>query len=171
MTLEEEDPFCVNNSGGLNATVDPDAEAVWSDVPDLVWSADCGGCINGNGVFDLGDAGEGTHTVTVEYDDDLGCSTSASIDIVVARQWMQRSRPFPTCANPRPPPFSVPPTTGEPGRRAAGMHRRLPAPDPGIGAGNYTITALLLMSARMWTRSRSPWSSNGCDHPRGRPQR
>ena len=26
----------------------------------------------------------GTHTVTVEYDDDLGCSTSASIDIVVA---------------------------------------------------------------------------------------
>ena len=34
VTLEEEDPFCVNNSGGgLNATVDLDAEAVWTMCP------------------------------------------------------------------------------------------------------------------------------------------
>ena len=85
VTLQDEDPFCVNNAGGnLNADVDLNAEAVWSDVPDLVWEADCGGCINGSGFFDPGDAGEGTHTVTISYDDPLGCSTGASIDIVVA---------------------------------------------------------------------------------------
>ena len=85
VVLQEEDPFCVNNSGGaLNADVDLDAEAVWANVPNLEWSADCGGCISGNGVFDPGVAGVGTHEVTVSYDESLGCSVSGTIDVVVA---------------------------------------------------------------------------------------
>ena len=50
VTLQDEDPFCVNSSGGnINADVDLAAEAVWSDLPNLVWSSDCGGCLSNNG--------------------------------------------------------------------------------------------------------------------------
>ena len=142
VTLEEEDPFCVNNSGGgLNATVDLDAEAVWSDVPDLVWSADCGGCINGNGVFDPGDAGEGTHTVTVEYDDDLGCSTSASIDIVVAPAVDATIEAIPDlCESASSTIFSAADNGGTWTASCGACITPAGTFDPGIGAGNYTIT-------------------------------
>ena len=86
VSLEEEAPFCVNSSGStLDADIDLDAEAFWQGfLPDLEWDADCGGCINGNGVFDPGDAGIGTHTVTLSYDDPYGCSVAGSIEVVVA---------------------------------------------------------------------------------------
>ena len=142
VTLEEEDPFCVNNSGGgLNVTVDLDAEAVWSSVPNLVWSADCGGCINGNGVFNPGDAGEGTHTVTVEYDDDLGCSTSASIDILVAPTVDATIDAIPDlCESASSTVFSAADNGGTWTANCGSCITPAGTFDPGIGAGNYNIT-------------------------------
>ena len=142
VSLEEEDPFCVNNSGGgLNATVDLDAEAVWTDVPNLVWSADCGNCINGNGVFDPGNAGQGTHTVTVEYDDDLGCSASASIDIVVAPAVDATIDDIPDlCESASSTIFSAADNGGTWTANCGACITPAGTFDPGIGAGNYTIT-------------------------------
>lgn len=142
VSLEEEDPFCVNNSGGgLNATVDLDAEAVWTDVPNLVWSADCGNCINGNGVFDPGNAGQGTHTVTVEYDDDLSCSASASIDIVVAPAVDATIDDIPDlCESASSTIFSAADNGGTWTANCGACITPAGTFDPGIGAGNYTIT-------------------------------
>lgn len=142
VTLQEEDPFCVNNSGGaLNADVDLDAEAVWSSVPDIVWSSDCGNCINGNGVFDPGDAGEGTHTVTVAYDDPLGCSTSATIEIEVAPAVDASIDAIPDlCESASSLVFSAADNGGTWTADCGGCITPAGTFDPGIGAGNYTIT-------------------------------
>ena len=142
VSLEEEDPFCVNNSGGgLNATVDLDAEAVWTDLPNLVWSADCGNCINGNGVFDPGIAGQGTHTVTVQYDDGLGCSTSASIDIVVAPAVDATIDDIPElCESAASTIFSAADNGGTWTANCGACITSAGTFDPSIGAGNYTIT-------------------------------
>ena len=142
VTLQDEDPFCVNNSGGtLNADVDLNAEAVWSNVPDLVWEADCGGCINGSGYFDPGDAGEGTHTVTISYDDPLGCSSGASIDIVVAPAVDATIDVIPDlCESASTTIFSAAESGGTWTASCGSCLTPAGSFDPGIGAGNYTIT-------------------------------
>ena len=142
VTLQEEDPFCVNNSGGsLNADVDLDAEAIWPDVPDLEWNADCGGCINGNGVFDPGEAGVGTHTVTVSYDDALGCSVSGSIEVVVAPAVDATIDAIPDlCESGSSEVFTAADNGGTWTADCGGCISPAGTFDPGIGAGNYTIT-------------------------------
>jgi gliding motility-associated-like protein len=142
VTLQSEDPFCVNNSGSsLNSDVDLVAEASWSDVPNLVWDADCGGCINGSGFFDPGDAGQGTHTVTVSYDDPLGCSTGASIDVVVAAAVDATIDAIPDlCESAGTTVFSAADGGGTWTASCGSCLSPAGSFDPGIGAGNYTIT-------------------------------
>lgn len=142
VTLQEEDPFCVNNSGGaLNSDVDLSAEAIWSDVPNLVWTSDCGGCLNSNGVFDPGDAGEGTHTVSIAYNDPVGCSTGASIEILVAPAVNASIDAIPDlCESSGTEVFGA--ADGGGTWTASCVNCITPAGsfDPGIGAGNYTVT-------------------------------
>jgi len=142
VTLQEEDPFCVNNSGGsLNADVDLDAEAIWPDVPDLEWSADCGGCINGNGTFDPGDAGVGTHTVTVSYDDPYGCSVSGSIEVEVAPSVDATIDAIPDlCESGADEVFTAADNGGTWTADCGGCITPAGTFNPGIGPGNYTIT-------------------------------
>lgn len=140
--LQEEDPFCVSNSGGpLNADFDLDAEAIWINVPNVEWAADCGGCINANGVFDPGVAGVGTHTVTVSYDESLGCSTSGSVDIVVAPSVNATIDAIPDlCESGSTEAFSAADNGGTWTADCGGCITPAGTFDPGIGAGNYTIT-------------------------------
>ena len=142
VTLQEEDPFCVNNSGStINADLDLDAEAVWSDVPNLVWDADCGGCINGSGFFDPGDAGEGTHTVSLFYDDPLGCSIGATIEVVVAPAVDATIDDIPDiCESAGVEIFSAAEGGGTWTASCGACITPAGSFDPGIGAGNYTIT-------------------------------
>ena len=142
VVLQEEDPFCVNNSGGaLNADVDLDAEAVWANVPNLEWSADCGGCISGNGVFDPGVAGVGTHEVTVSYDEALGCSVSGSIDVVVAPAVDASIDAIPDlCESGANEVFTAAQSGGTWTADCGGCLTPAGTFDPGIGAGNYTVT-------------------------------
>ena len=123
-------------------TVDLDAEAVWADVPNLVWSADCGNCINGNGVFDPGNAVVGTHT------GDRGirrCPWAAARPPASTLWWpLLWTRPlmtFPTSVSRRHPPSSRAADNGGTWTADCGACIT-PAGtfDPGIGAGNYTIT-------------------------------
>ncbi|MBK12902.1 MAG: hypothetical protein CL849_05165 [Crocinitomicaceae bacterium] len=142
VTLQEEDPFCVNNSGGaLNADVDLEAEAVWSNVPNLEWSADCGGCVNENGVFDPGEAGVGNHTVTVAYDDALGCSVSGTIDVLVAPAVDATIDAIPDlCESGVNEVFTAAQAGGVWTADCGNCITQGGTFDPGIGAGNYTIT-------------------------------
>lgn len=142
VSIQEEDPFCVNNSGGtLNADVDLAAEAAWSNVPDLVWDADCAGCINGNGFFDPGDAGVGTHTVTIAYDDDLGCSVAGSVEIVVANAVDASIDDIPDlCESASTLIFGAADNGGTWTASCGSCITPAGSFDPGIGAGNYTVT-------------------------------
>lgn len=142
VTLQEEDPFCVNSSGStLNEDVDLTAEAVWSDLPNLVWGADCGGCINGNGFFDPGDAGEGTHTITIAYDDPLGCSVGASIDILVAPAVDATIDDIPDlCESAGTLILSAADGGGTWTASCGSCITPAGSFNPGIGAGNYTLT-------------------------------
>ena len=142
VTVQDEDPFCVNSSGStINADVDLVAEAVWSPTPNLVWSADCGGCINGSGYFDPGDAGEGTHTVTVVYDESLGCSVGASLEIVVAPAVNAAIDDIPDlCESAGTVLFSAAEGGGTWTASCGSCLTPAGSFDPGIGAGNYTVT-------------------------------
>ena len=142
VSIQEEDPFCVNNSGStLNANIDLTAEAVWTDVPDLVWESDCGGCVNGSGFFDPGDAGEGTHTVTLSYDDPLGCSVAGSIEIVVAAAVDASIDDIPDlCESEGTTIFSAADGGGTWTASCGSCLSPAGSFDPSIGAGNYTVT-------------------------------
>jgi gliding motility-associated-like protein len=142
VTVQDEDPFCVNSSGStINADVDLVAEAVWSPTPNLVWSSDCGGCINGSGYFDPGDAGEGTHTVTVVYDESLGCSVGASLEIVVAPAVNAAIDDIPDlCESAGTVLFSAAEGGGTWTASCGSCLTPAGSFDPGIGAGNYTVT-------------------------------
>ena len=142
VTLQEEDPFCVNNSGSaLNSDVDLDAEAIWTDLPNLIWSADCGGCINGSGFFDPGDAGVGTHTVNLAYDDALGCSVSASIEVEVAEAVDATIDEIPDlCESASTLVFSAEDAGGTWTADCGGCMTPAGSFDPGIGPGNYDVT-------------------------------
>lgn len=142
VSLQEEDPYCVNSAGSLlNSDVDLAAEAVWSDVPNLAWSSDCGNCINGQGFFDPGNAGQGTHTVNVEYDDPLGCSTGGSIDIVVAPAVDATIDAIgDLCESASTVVFSAAESGGSWTASCGSCLSPAGSFDPGIGAGNYTIT-------------------------------
>ena len=142
VTLQEEDPFCVNSSGGsINADVDLAAEAFWSDLPNLVWSSDCGGCLSGNGVFDPGDAGIGTHTLSIGYNDPLGCSVGDEIEVLVAPAVDASIDAIPDlCESAGTQIFSAADGGGTWTASCGACLSPAGSFDPGIGAGNYTVT-------------------------------
>jgi gliding motility-associated-like protein len=142
VSLQEEDPFCVNNSGGsLNVDVDLDAEAVWSSVPPLVWSADCGDCINGSGFFDPGNAGVGAFTVTIAYNDPLGCSVTGSIEVEVAEAVDATIDEVPDlCESGSTLVLSAASNGGTWTANCGGCLSPAGSFNPGIGPGNYDVT-------------------------------
>lgn len=142
VSLQDEDPFCVNSSGSsLNVDVDLSAEAVWSNVPNLIWSSDCGNCINGSGFFDPGDAGVGSHTVTIAYDDALGCSVAGSVDLEVAPAVDATIDDIPDlCESAATLVFSAADNGGTWAASCAGCLSPAGSFDPGIGPGNYEVS-------------------------------
>ena len=142
VTLQEEDPFCVNSSGGsINADIDLVAEAVWSDLPNLVWSSDCGGCLSNSGFFNPGSAGEGTHSVSIAYNDPLGCSVGATIEVLVAPAVDATIDEIPDlCESAGTEIFSAAEGGGTWTASCGTCLSPAGSFDPGIGAGNYTVT-------------------------------
>lgn len=142
VALEEEAPFCVNSSGGgLDETVDLTSLAVWNPAPPLVWTSDCGDCLSGSGVFDPGNAGVGVHTASVGFDEGLGCSTSASIEIIVAPSVDATIDEIPDICESSPTlVFGAADNGGTWTANCGGCLSPAGSFDPGIGPGNYTVT-------------------------------